>query len=183
MINFFTPTRHCEYARFKRLYKSAFPRCERKPFSMIKKMHKGGTTDIWYFEREGEFLGLATTVNREDFVLIDYFAVSEEHRGQGNGTEMLRSLIDHYSPRGVFLEIEKPYKDGADYLTKLKRKEFYLGAGLCELGVSVSLFGVDMELMGTGLSLSFEEYRDFYLDRISSYAPRALFEKNIVKID
>ena len=183
MINFFTPTRHCEYRRLKRLYKSAFPRCERKPFSMIKKMHRGGTTDIWYFERDGEFLGLATTVNREDFVLIDYFAVSEEHRGQGNGTEMLRSIIDHYGPRGVFLEIEIPYKDREDYHRRVKRKEFYLRAGLSELGVRVRLFGVDMELLGIGVDLDFDGYRSFYLDAFSGYAPRAIFERNVLEIE
>ena len=36
-----------EYLRIKKLYKKAFPRCERKPFSIIKRMKSAGKTDIW----------------------------------------------------------------------------------------------------------------------------------------
>ena len=183
MIEFVKPTSKSEYKEIKRLYKSAFPKNERKPFSLIKKMHKGGITDIWYFREDGEFLGLAITINREDCILVDYFAVIEEKRGRGRGTEMLKELIGHYSPRGLFLEIERPYENQEGYLLKVRRKSFYLNAGLVELGVYICLFGVDMELLGVGIDLTFEEYKSFYLDRLSLFAPRVIFEKNIIKIN
>lgn len=169
-MTFRTPKNFFEYTRLRILYRSAFPIEERKPFSIIRRMQKLGKSDIWYFEDNGAFLGLATTINGEDMVLIDYFAVSRRQRGRGKGTEMLKALIDHYSPKGVFLEIEIPYEDSKNYEERLRRKQFYLRAGLSEIGTQVKLFGVDMELLSTGFTMSFDEYRDFYLNNYGRFA-------------
>ena len=169
-MTFRAPKNFFEYARLRILYRSAFPTEERKPFSIIRRMQKLGKSDIWYFEEDGAFLGLATTINSEDKILIDYFAVSKRQRSCGNGTKMLKSLIEHYSPKGVFLEIEIPYEDSKNYAERLRRKQFYLRAGLSEIGTQVKLFDVDMELLGTGFTMSFDEYRDFYLNNYGRFA-------------
>lgn len=166
----FTPGKFTELYRLKRLYKRSFPKEERKPFSIIRKMQKKGKTDIWYFEEDGEFLGLAATINSDECILIDYFAVAEKMRSKGYGTRMLTSLIDMYRPRGVFLEIEIPYKDSKNYEERVRRKEFYIRAGLSELGTSAKLFGVDMELLGVGVDLDFDAYRNFYLNNYGKFA-------------
>ncbi|MBQ7333373.1 MAG: GNAT family N-acetyltransferase [Clostridia bacterium] len=152
-----------EYRRIKRLYKKAFPLCERKPFSIIKAMQKRGKTDIWYFEDGGAFLGFAATINGDDVVLIDYFAVETKKRGLGFGTKMLKSLVDFYKPRGIFLEIEVPYESSKNYEERIRRKSFYLRAGFKPMNTYAKLFGVDMELLSIGCMLDFDEYRNFYL--------------------
>ena len=152
------------------LYRNAFPIEERKPFAIIKRMQALGKSDVWYFEENGVFLGLATTINGDDRVLIDYFAVAKKRRGRGCGTRMLPKLIEHYSPKGVFLEIEIPYEDSKNYEERVRRKEFYLRAGFSEMGTRVKLFGVDMELLGVGVDMSFDEYRAFYLENYSELA-------------
>ena len=167
---YFKPKSLLHSIRIKRLYKRAFPKEERKPFSVIEDMQKRGKSDIWYFEEDGAFLGMATSIIGKDKVLIDYFAVLEKQRSKGNGERMLRALIDHYSPKGVFLEIEIPYEDSANYLDRQRRKRFYLRTGLVEMGTSAKLFGVDMELLSTGFCMSFDEYRDFYLSNCGAYA-------------
>ena len=169
-MTFRSPKNIIENIRLRMLYKKAFPREERKPFSIIMNMKKRGKTDVWYFEDNGIFLGLATTINGEDKVLIDYFAVAESKRGHGNGGRMLKALIEYYSPRGVFLEIEIPYEDSKNYSERVRRKEFYLRAGLTEMGTKAKLFGVDMELLGTGFSMTFDEYRAFYLENYGKFA-------------
>lgn len=169
-MNYFSPKKISQLYRLKRLYKRAFPIEERKPFCIIRKMQKRGKTDIWYFEENGVFLGLATTINSDEKVLIDYFAVSEGIRGLGYGTQMLRELISHYSPRGVFLEIEIPYEDSVNYEQRLRRKRFYLNAGLSEMDTKAKLFGVDMELLGTGFSMTYDEYKNFYLENYGRFA-------------
>ncbi len=45
------------------LYLTAFPASERKPFAIIKKMHRQGRTDVWRILRNGKFTGFAATVN------------------------------------------------------------------------------------------------------------------------
>ena len=169
-MNFHSPKGLVELIKIKRLYKRAFPKEERKPFSVIRKMQKLGKSDIWYFEQDGVFLGLSTTINGADTVLIDYFAVDESRRGQGNGSRMLDALIEYYSPKGVFLEIEIPYEDSENYLQRLRRKSFYLSRGLVEMGTVAELFGVDMELLGKGVHLDFDGYRNFYLENYGRFA-------------
>ena len=169
-MNYLAPRSFTELLRIKRLYKCAFPIEERKPFSIIRKMQKKGKTDLWYFEDNGKFIGMAATINGEGEILIDYFAVAERARGQGLGTAMLKALIEHYKPKGVFLEIEIPYEHSKNYLQRMRRKEFYLRAGLYEMGTRAKLFGVDMELLGVGCNFDFDEYRDFYLVNYGRFA-------------
>ena len=169
-MNFKEPKGILQYARIKALYKRAFPRCERKPFSIIRKMHTKGKTDIWYFEDDKGFLGFAATINGEREILIDYFAVSEKRRGQGSGRKMLSALLDYYSPLGVFLEIEIPYESAENYAERVRRKNFYIRTGLVPMNTRAKLFGVDMELLGFNCSFDFDKYRNFYLTNYGKFA-------------
>lgn len=171
-MTFRKPKNIVEYIKLFRLYEAAFPISEKKPISMILKMSKCGATDIWYFEENGAFLGLAITINSPDIILIDYFAVNEKHRGKGNGERMLKSLISHYSDKGVFLEIEVPYEDAENYKDRMRRRRFYTErVGLIPMETRACLFGVDMELLGTeGCHLTYDEYRNFYLNNYGRFA-------------
>ena len=156
--------------RLRRLYKEAFPRCERKPFSIIKSMAKRGKTDLWYFEDDGGFAGLAATINGKDAILIDYLAVKKSRRGGGVGTEMLSALLERYHDYGVFLEIEELDPTAENNTERVRRKAFYLRCGLIPMDTHVKLFGVDMELLGVRCHLDFDEYRDFYLTNYGKFA-------------
>ena len=87
-MKLYRPRGFLDVLRIRRLYREAFPRCERKPFSIIRAMEKKGKTDLWYFEDEGGFAGLCATINGKDAILIDYLAVAKKRRGTGLGTEM-----------------------------------------------------------------------------------------------
>lgn len=163
------------WLRIYRLYRSAFPRCERKPFSMIYKMSRAGKTDVWYISDQGRFVGLAITINGPDRILLDYFAIAEAHRSGGYGSQILKSLIAHYEPKSLFGEIENVIDEGEDLPLRKRRKQFYLRNGLKEMGVMVYLFGVKMELIGTGTPLSFEEYRNFYAENYNQWAAEHIF--------
>ena len=156
--------------RMRLLYREAFPRCERKPFSIIKAMAERGKTDLWYFEENGSFVGLCATINGSDKVLIDYLAVKKSKRGGGGGTKMLSQLLEHYRDYGVFLEIEELDPSAENNSERVRRKEFYLRAGLIPMDTHVKLFGVDMELLGKDCHLTFDEYREFYLTNYSKLA-------------
>lgn len=159
-----------QWLRIYKLYRSAFPRCERKPFSMIRKMSRAGKTDTWYVTDHGRFVGLAITINGPDRILLDYFAISDSCRNGGYGSEILKQLIAHYAPKSLFGEIENVIDEGEDLPLRKRRKQFYLRNGLKEMGVMVYLFGVKMELIGTGTPLTFEEYRNFYAENYNQWA-------------
>lgn len=156
--------------RIYRLYLSAFPAAERKPFSMILRMCRKGKSDIWCICRDKKFAGLAITINSPDLILLDYFAISKHRRGEGIGTKALSMLRDHYSGKGFFVEIETTLKETKELPMRLRRKQFYLAAGLQELSVTAKLFGVDMELLGVGCSMDYARYKAFYRDNYNQWA-------------
>ena len=170
MISFKTPKRHSEWLRLRLLYHRAFPRSERKPFSLIRRMQSEGRSEILYFYDEQGFLGLATTVSGGGVVLLDYFAVAKRRRGRGNGSAMLAQLMERYGERGMFLEIEIPYDDAPNVTERRRRKDFYVRAGLAPTDTRVCLFGVDMELLTYKCSVSFDEYLDFYCTNVGEFA-------------
>lgn len=159
-----------QWLRIYRLYKTAFPRNEQKPFSMIVKMTRSGKSDTWYCSNNGKFIGLAITINGDDTILLDYFATDKQARNHGYGSILLQALITKYSPKTLFLEIETVFEDSVDLELRKRRKQFYLRNGLTEMGVMVYLFGVKMELLTSNQSMSFEEYRNFYKYNYNEWA-------------
>ena len=164
------PDSTADWLRIYYLYRFAFPRAERKPFSMIRRMTKLGKTDTWCLTHKGEFVGLGITINGADTILLDYFAVVKRRRGYGIGTAALHVLVEQYRDKGFFLEIESTLEDAPNLAQRQKRKRFYLAAGLKELGVQAKLFGVNMELLGVGCKLDYESYRNFYRDNYNQWA-------------
>ena len=169
-MRFFKPSKRIHYFRIKRLYREAFPIYERKPFGIIKEMAKKGKTDLWYLEDEDGFAGLAATINGPDTILIDYLAVARKRRGTGVGTRMLTALLEHYRDYGVFLEIEELDETAENSQERVRRRDFYLRQGFVPMQTHVNLFGVNMELLGVGCHLTFDEYRDFYLNNYGKFA-------------
>lgn len=170
------PNTPSDWLRLQSLYRSAFPKDERKPFPIIRRMFREGKADIWCILLEGRFVGMATTVNGSDQILIDYFAVSQKYRGRGIGRAAMDCLLSLYSDRGVFLEIESPDRPGLDQPQRMKRKEFYLACGFAELGVRARVFGVPMELLGIRCQMDYSQYRNFYGFNMSPWAADHLEE-------
>lgn len=163
------PSSPLDWLRIRLLYHRAFPRYERKPFAVIRRMRKEGRTDLWLAEQDGHFAGLAATINAPDVILLDYLAVHEKRRSQGVGSAFLAALLDKYAGRGLFVEIEAADRDDPDG-SKLRRKQFYLRNGLTDMHVVAILFGVRMELLGRGCTLDFDGYRDFYRTYYNAWA-------------
>ena len=152
------------------LYRAAFPREERKPFSVIRKMAKKGRADIWTIRHDGRFAGLAATVNGQEHILLDYFAVREALRGRGIGSAALKRLMEHYAHKGFFVEIESTFGPTENLKERQKRKEFYVNCGMVPMDTEADVFGVRMELLGVRCHLDFEQYRNFYRDDYSPWA-------------
>lgn len=162
------PATPLDWLRIRLLYRRAFPRYERKPFKIIRRMHREGRTDVWLAEQEGRFAGLAATING-DVILLDYLAVHEKMRSHGVGSTFLQALLNLYEGRGLFVEIEAADRDDPTG-EKLRRKQFYLRNGLQDMQVVAILFGVRMELLGRGCSLDFDSYREFYRTYYNAWA-------------
>lgn len=163
-----------DWLNLYRLYLSAFPPSERKPFGIIVKMYRQGKSHIWCIRWGGEFLGLATTINGNDLILLDYFAVEKSCRGQGIGTKAMLALQEMYRDKGLFVEIESTLESAPDQENREKRKHFYQRSGMEDLHVCANVFGVAMELMGSRCSLDFDGYQAFYRDHYGPWAAEHL---------
>ena len=169
-MHFSRPKGFMQLLKIRLLYREAFPRCERKPFSIIKAMVKRGKSDLWYFEDEDGFAGLVATINGNDTILIDYLAVAKKRRGKGIGKCILSHMLDYYKDKGVFLEIEMPDETAENNQERIRRREFYLRSGLVPMNTFAKLFGVNMELLGYNCHFTFDEYRDFYRENYGEFA-------------
>lgn len=158
--------------RLYKLYKTSFPAYERKPFSLIRSMQINKKSDVWYFEKDGRFVGLAFTINSEDTILIDYLAIAANKRGIGIGSGIITKLQEYYSPKGLFVEIESVFDSCDNPDERLQRKQFYLNNGLIPMKVMVILFGVQMELLGLNCNLTYEEYYNFYQENYGDFAAK-----------
>ncbi len=170
MLTYSAPKGFKQWAEVYMLYQSAFPRSEKKPFSMIRSMHQKGKSDVWRFERNGRFAGIIITINGEEYILLDYLAVDKKQRGTGIGSEILGLMKAQYTGKGVFLEIESVYEDCENKAERVRRKHFYEKCGMESMEVFVWLFGVKMELMSFGCKLTFEQYHAFYRDNYNQWA-------------
>ena len=170
MIELRKPSRAVHWLRLYKLYLQAFPPAERKPFGTIMKMFRQGRSDVWRILQNGHFAGLATTVNGDDLILLDYLAIEKRRRGHGIGSAAMTELQRLYADKGFFVEIESTREDAPNRAQREKRKRFYQAAGMEPMHVYAGVFGVQMELLGSRCSLDFEDYRAFYRDH---YSPRA----------
>lgn len=163
------PQNFCQWIQLYSLYRTAFPRAERKPFAIIRKTQRKGKMDVWCLEKDGHFLGLAITINSDELILIDYLAVSKKQRGKGVGSGALQALRAQYAGKDVFLEIESVFDDCKNKEERLKRKQFYLHCGMKPMQVMVYLFGVKMELLGFDCKIDYETYFSFYRDNLGAW--------------
>lgn len=146
----------------KRIYLEAFPRAERKPFLMMKRMAKKGKMEMLVLLDEGKTIGLAVAVRYQDIVLLDYFAIARSCRGKAYGSEALKMLKERYKEQRFILEIELPDEHAWNQNERIRRKKFYLRNGMLETGVKAWVFQVPMEVLTAGRPVTYEEYHELY---------------------
>ena len=152
-------------ANIEKLYLQAFPAVERKPWKLLLEKQAEGTMELFSLEDEdGSFLGLAIMAYDKDLVLLDYFAVSGDRRGQGIGSAAIKALQNHFKGKRFVLEIESTKHSSHDLAVRKSRKSFYLRNGLHPMDFNVNLFGVEMEILSNCESLNYEEYLNIYVN-------------------
>ena len=157
------------------LYETAFPASERKEFCFMTEGPLSPAYDLLVIETDTESVaGLVILVSHGQFTLLDYLAVSPSLRGQGIGHAVLpliRAFCASTHPGAhLFLEIETPTPDCENNAQRLRRKAFYLSAGLCETGVHAKIYGTDMELLSYPEDAPFVTFAA-YADLLSATFP------------
>ena len=151
-----------ELPYFKSVYYDAFPKSEQKPMRFLLRSGKKEKIDLFLLRQGDENMGLTVTVPYRDLVLIYYLAVDPQKRGQGVGSQVMALWQAQYPGKRIFLEIERPEEGAENQAQRLRRKRFYLRNGLRETGLTVSVFGVPMEVLSLNGPVTFREYHSVY---------------------
>lgn len=151
-------TTKSDYVNIKKLYTKAFPWNEQEPFFLLKKLVSEGKADILKFETDGVYSGLAISLLYDKFVLVDYFAIDDDFRGKGFGSEALLLIRNWYKDKKLFLEIEKPGCGTEDDSIRVRRRNFYLKNGLIDCNISILVDNIPMDLLTFGETITYEDY-------------------------
>ena len=145
-----------KHKEIKNLYLKAFPENERIPFNQIENM----PISIWAFE-EKDFLGFAMTLSHETLTHILFFAIKEEKRNQGIGSQCLKEIKKLYPKQSILVDIEKP-----NTKLRIRRKNFYLRNQFKESSIHYSWENEDYDILVYGPSITekdFWEFWDFFI--------------------
>ena len=153
-------------SKIKRLYRTAFPRNERKPFAVIWEKSRSGQMELLAVEQDG-FCGLVITILYKDIVLLDYFAIEPSCRGNGIGTAVLALLQERYPDKRLLLEIEDPTLPCDNREERERRLRFYQRNGMSVMPYRVNLFGVEMFILTRGGEVDFAEYHEIFREVFS----------------
>jgi hypothetical protein len=141
-----------------------FPENELKPWDMIADLFslrkyiffglfEKYNSDIVY-KSPVAYAFFQKSSEKDNFCLLDYFAVKKQLRGNHIGTEFLKSLNSGlFSDKTIIVEAENPiYSEENQKETAIKRINFYKNIGFSDSDVKSSIIGVHYNLLCSKLS-------------------------------
>ena len=141
----------------RQLYLEAFPKEERVPWWLLRlnALRKGIDLTAWV---EGDrFCGFTASVTVEKLHFLLFFAVAEECRGQGRGSEILSVLKNTYQT--VVLNVEPLLPQAENLAQRRKRFAFYEKNGFFDTGFYVWEIGGKFRVLSTAAELNVPDYK------------------------
>ena len=108
--------------KVEKLYNSAFPKEERIPIWLLKLLARKNKAKFYGINDDKKFIGLVYNVCYKDIILIYYFAIDEELRGQGYGSRVLEYIKQKYNKNRIVLSIEQVDENSKIINKELKGK-------------------------------------------------------------
>ena len=150
-----------ELPELVRLYESAFPANERWGLNAVLE-DKTGISELLSFSEDGGFAGFAITLSCGGYTHLIYFAVAEDKRSRGYGSEALRLLGERYPGNVMMVDIEREHPGADNNAQRRRRKEFYRRCGYTEAGVEYNWRGEQYEILILGGEISTRDYFRFW---------------------
>lgn len=153
------PITPAERPALRKLYRRAFPACERKSWSELERLQKAGRADLLTVAEDGDARGILVMLPTKSLILGDFLAIFPHKRNGGTGTKVLQAIRARYEGVPICLEIEDPDEPGApNAALRLRRRNFYLRNGIVPIA-KMHIYGTDMELLASDASVTYEQYR------------------------
>lgn len=152
---------HPDLARVRRLYESAFPANERRPFEVLLSGFDG-QGELLALYHEGCFAGFISLLTCADITHILYFAIEEALRNRGLGSVALDAVKRLKPGQRLIADLEAPLPDAPNCAQRLRRRAFYQRAGFVPSGVGYRWQGESYELMVFGGALDEAAFLAFW---------------------
>lgn len=156
----FTSVKKQQWSEIKEIYMEAFPKCERKPFFLLRQSIKRKKAVLAVVAEGNQLLGFTVFVVYKDMVMIDYLAVSSKIRSRGTGSRILEHICGQFPDKKIVLLIERVDDMAENCQQRTARRRFYLKNGFTSSGIFITGAGGDMEVLNYGGTVSQEEYMD-----------------------
>ena len=132
------------YSKLKYLYEHAFPEAERPPFSILVSFKNN---QIFAVEKDDEFVGLFTVVDKDDLLYLFFLAVKKKYRKEGIGSQIIKDIFTRYQGKRIFLlaeDVDVPCDNKQERLSRIK---FYEKNGLFRSGEKVIEYEIAYEIL------------------------------------
>lgn len=141
------------------LMERSFPANERMPMDVL--LSRRGSEMLAILE-DGRFCGFINLLTRRDICHILFFAVVEDGRGRGVGTETLRLVRALKPGLRIIADLEAPDDGAPNAAQRLSRWRFYQRCGYEETGVTYRWRGERYAILSSGGRVSDEEFWQFW---------------------
>lgn len=163
------PASQTDIPMIRSLYTRAFPANERRPLGPLLDDTTGHSQVLSAYCEDG-FCGFVCILEWADIVHIIYFAVEENLRGRGLGSEILRAVHQAGPQKRVIVDIEEPDSSAPNHEQRIKRKAFYLHNGYRETDIRYRWLGTDYVILSHGGNMTEEEFGRFW-DALAAAMP------------
>ena len=149
--------------KVKEIYFTAFPKKERMPFGMMLALSILPTTKFVAYYDEDQVCGFLYygKVARQVFVM--FFAVDEQLRSKGYGSEILGMLHKKYPKCRSTVTIDPPIEGSLDLEIRQRRKQFYQRNGFVDSKYDIKLYGIIQQILVSGGTFSKARFSAFLL--------------------
>ena len=146
-----------------KLYVSAFPKEERRPIKwLIDKRKKNIDFFVIADKKSGDFIGFSAMLTVENKTHILYFAIKENLRLKGFGSDSLKLIHDKHKGNIYLADIESVAVKCDNLEERKFRYNFYLKNGYIASGVCYQWQKVDYEIMAYNGTITESEYDAFW---------------------
>jgi hypothetical protein len=139
----FEQLRSCKepaFEEFYQIYAESISVREQKSKAWICEMVRSSDSKFLVLKRNDRVIGFSILFlpASESFGLLEYMAISAEHRSQGLGGEIFRRSMQMAPPRNgrplpILLEVDSDREESADRALRARRQQFYRRLGCLRL--------------------------------------------------
>ena len=139
--------------------KTAFPKNERIPLSVLNLLARRKCTDFTAYYDDGVFCGISYTVCSDSTVFILYLAVNKNLRSLGYGSEILGDIKEKNEGKTLVLNVEPLDENADNYASRIRRLEFYAKNGFSDTGWYLDDFSGEYNILSAHGSFSPKDYK------------------------